>query len=190
MNSLSDVVKRQFVFQESMNSNTAEMYLALVAELGEMVDSMGAFSWKPSERDPENMDMELIDIAVFAINLAFYEDSTKMTKTVDLSELDDYHLVMSIVNLLAARKYIDIAFSILYNRQDLIDIITAKQALNRLRQDYGYREGKYIKIWNGQEDNVTLRKFYGEDYDTVYKKMEEIYTSSVIPGSLVNVFDD
>ena len=31
-----------------------------------------------------------------------------------------------------------------------------KNILNRFRQDNGYKEKKYTKIWNGQEDNVYL----------------------------------
>jgi hypothetical protein len=188
MNTLTDIVKRQYEFQATMKSNKAEMYLALVAELGEMIDSMGAFTWKPSERDPKNLDIELIDVAVFAINLAYYEEQFKPTRVVDIAP-GDFYLVETIINLLAARKYIDIAFSILHNRQDLLDVITAKQALNQLRQDYGYREGEYHKVWNGKEDNTYLERFYGKEYTEVYEAMEKIYTEEFIGGSLVNVYD-
>jgi hypothetical protein len=31
-----------------------------------------------------------------------------------------------------------------------------KNTLNFFRQDHGYKEGSYIKIWNGEEDNEVL----------------------------------
>jgi hypothetical protein len=31
-----------------------------------------------------------------------------------------------------------------------------KNVLNRFRQDFGYKSGEYIKIWNGKEDNEVL----------------------------------
>ncbi|MFB0981838.1 MAG: dUTP diphosphatase, partial [Alteromonadaceae bacterium] len=33
-----------------------------------------------------------------------------------------------------------------------------KNTLNFFRQDHGYKEGTYIKIWNGEEDNEVLAK--------------------------------
>ncbi len=190
MNTISEVIRRQFEFQENMNSNKAEMYLALVAELGEMIDSMGVFTWKPSERDAENIEIELIDIAVFAINIAYYDDKIdKPSKVVDLP-CNDFELVETIINLLASRKYIDIAYSILASDQKYVDVITAKQALNQLRQDYGYREGKYLKDWNGKEDNTYLEPLYGKSYTEIYDELEVFYSTKIVPGSLVNVFDD
>ena len=31
-----------------------------------------------------------------------------------------------------------------------------KNTLNFFRQDHGYKEGSYIKIWHGEEDNEVL----------------------------------
>ena len=31
-----------------------------------------------------------------------------------------------------------------------------KNCLNQFRQDNGYKEGHYIKVWNGKEDNVVM----------------------------------
>ena len=33
-----------------------------------------------------------------------------------------------------------------------------KNTLNFFRQDHGYKEGSYIKIWNSEEDNEVLAK--------------------------------
>ena len=31
-----------------------------------------------------------------------------------------------------------------------------KNVLNFFRQDHGYKEGSYVKVWNGREDNEHL----------------------------------
>ena len=54
-----------------------------------------------------------------------------------------------------------------------------KNALNKFRQDNGYKEGTYIKNWNGKEDNVVMIAFLEEsediNFETVYKKMQSEY---------------
>ena len=39
---------------------------------------------------------------------------------------------------------------------ELFTVHTAKDALNHFRQHNGYKEGTYIKDWNGREDNASL----------------------------------
>jgi len=52
----------------------------------------------------------------------------------------------------------------------LHQIYMAKNILNKFRQDHGYKEGTYIKEWNGKEDNVvmfevieTMSEFSGDE---------------------------
>lgn len=55
----------------------------------------------------------------------------------------------------------------------------AKNVLNKFRQDKGYQDGAYQKIWNGEEDNVhamRLAEVYG-DFETLYRALEEVYES-------------
>jgi hypothetical protein len=188
MNNISKVIQRQCAFQEGMNSNLDEMYLAIVVELGELVDSFGAFNWKPNKRDEQNIEIELIDMAVFAINLAFYNNSLDKPRKVIPFE-NDIDLVKGLLKLLHNEDYLGIAYSIFAHLPKAVDVITAKQALNQLRQDYGYREGSYHKNWGGREDNTYLEAMYGDSYEEVYNKLEEIHTDKFIGGTLVNVFD-
>jgi hypothetical protein len=41
----------------------------------------------------------------------------------------------------------------------LCKLYIAKNTLNVFRQDNGYKQGTYNKIWNGEEDNVIMMKF-------------------------------
>jgi dimeric dUTPase (all-alpha-NTP-PPase superfamily) len=54
----------------------------------------------------------------------------------------------------------------------------AKNVLNRFRQNNGYKDGSYKKIWNGREDNVVMldiMKGGAQSIDDIYKKLEEFY---------------
>ena len=42
------------------------------------------------------------------------------------------------------------------NIDTLYKYYVAKNVLNKFRQDNGYKEGTYQKVWNGKEDNVVL----------------------------------
>jgi len=54
-----------------------------------------------------------------------------------------------------------------------------KNSLNKFRQDNGYKEGTYIKTWNGDEDNVVmisvLESSSDISYDSVYKELSKRY---------------
>lgn len=54
-----------------------------------------------------------------------------------------------------------------------------KNALNKFRQDSGYKEGTYIKIWNDDEDNVVMLSILKEcddiDYENVYEELNKRY---------------
>ena len=54
-----------------------------------------------------------------------------------------------------------------------------KNCLNQFRQDHGYKEGSYIKIWNGQEDNVVmveiLESMNDVSFDILYSQLKESY---------------
>jgi len=65
------------------------------------------------------------------------------------------------------------------NLDTLYTLYVGKNILNRFRQDHGYKEGTYIKIWNGEEDNVTMQKVLEENENVtpneLYKALEAAY---------------
>lgn len=59
----------------------------------------------------------------------------------------------------------------------------SKNVLNIFRQQHGYKEGTYIKIWNGEEDNVVLARLLAQldpasaDFaDALNRELEEAYS--------------
>lgn len=65
------------------------------------------------------------------------------------------------------------------NLQTLYKLYVGKNILNQLRQDNGYKDGSYIKIWDGEEDNIVMKRIWEEEADIkpdeLYKKLTKLY---------------
>jgi len=181
---MKEIYNRQVNFQKHMKSNSDVMYKALVEEIGEWVASFGYADWKETERDEENILVEAMDICIFAMNLCYYDyvpfwsttsfDKDSKTKTADI------YLVKNVNKLLSLNKYADIVYYLFSNYPELKSRIICKQALNTFRQDNGYKIGKYTKIWNGKEDNVTAMELIEADpelsFEDLYTALDERYS--------------
>ncbi len=59
-------------------------------------------------------------------------------------------------------------------------IYIGKNCLNKFRQDNGYKEGTYIKVWGEKEDNIVmmsvLEKVEDLTFDIVYNELQKIYS--------------
>ncbi|HIP14862.1 MAG TPA: dUTPase [Sulfurimonas autotrophica] len=56
-----------------------------------------------------------------------------------------------------------------------------KNALNQFRQQHGYKEGTYKKVWDGKEDNVVMQEILSNNSNVSYEKLldmlEDIYAT-------------
>ncbi|MBN2815279.1 MAG: dUTP diphosphatase [Campylobacterales bacterium] len=63
--------------------------------------------------------------------------------------------------------------------QSLYRLYVGKNILNQFRQDNGYKEGTYIKVWDGEEDNVVMKRIWEENGDikpdVLYKELTKVY---------------
>jgi len=75
--------------------------------------------------------------------------------------------------------FIDVAMQSGLNLDTLYTLYVGKNILNQFRQDHGYKEGTYIKIWNGEEDNVTMQSILEKNEnvtpEALYSALEEAY---------------
>lgn len=75
--------------------------------------------------------------------------------------------------------FIDVAMQSGLNLDALYKLYVGKNILNQFRQDHGYKEGSYIKIWNGEEDNVTMQGILEADENIspegLYAALEKAY---------------
>jgi len=67
------------------------------------------------------------------------------------------------------------------NLNSLYKLYVGKNILNQFRQDNGYKDGTYIKVWAGEEDNVVMKRIWEENDDikpdVLYKELTKAYLS-------------
>ena len=160
-------------------------YLRAVAiEGAEAIEHHGWKWWKKQEKDLPQLQMELIDIWHFILSeillrnsgnvdaslaaLMMLLDSANTQKIIDFDDqqysIDELDLLTKLELLIALsvvrRIELSLFQSIMSKCQigwlDLYRQYVGKNVLNMFRQDHGYKEGSYQKIWNGREDNEYL----------------------------------
>ena len=113
--------------------------------------------------------------------LQFAEPDTIMAKvediifnTVDTRGFDSAKLF---------EDFFELAFMCKLNLPDLYRLYVGKNILNQFRQDHGYKEGTYIKLWNGKEDNVVMQELWDENGSltpkTLYGALQKAYATAV-----------
>ena len=80
-------------------------------------------------------------------------------------------------NLMA--EFFDLVLLSGLDLDSLYTLYIGKNILNQFRQDNGYKEGSYIKVWAGQEDNVVMQKVFKEQPDikpeALYRELTKLY---------------
>lgn len=155
---------------------------AIWLELAEFVDSFDWKHWKHGKNDTDNAKTELVDIWHFMLSASISEhpkDSTNVVKDSILASLEvKYHLSNDTLEMAEAmvQKVLDSkralhykesiddysAYTLFFNLCSCVNLTydelyqryIVKNTLNEFRQNNGYNDGSYIKIWNGKEDNV------------------------------------
>jgi dimeric dUTPase (all-alpha-NTP-PPase superfamily) len=164
--------------QDSMNSRVNadwrqaenEWYRAIWTECAEMLDHYGWKWWKHQQPDLDQVQLELVDIFHFAMSdYLLQAENNDQVATRILDEMDSPGGIDDIRQAIEAMAQSTIAeqsmhFSAFANIMRLIDmdfdqlyrIYVGKNVLNFFRQDHGYKDGSYIKVWQGREDNEHL----------------------------------
>ncbi len=111
-------------------------------------------------------------------------------KGVRLENIDPYHQieqVETLVEMLFCRTPIEtwtaqfyrVALQSGLDLDALYRLYVGKNILNQFRQDHGYKEGTYIKIWNSEEDNVVMQRLLEIESaltpEALYAELERVY---------------
>ena len=88
--------------------------------------------------------------------LSFGTDALLMTKIENVMRLSLIPISAEMVGALI-EEFFELAHMGALNMTQLYRLYVGKNILNQFRQDHGYKEGSYIKIWNGQEDNAVMK---------------------------------
>lgn len=145
-------------------------YRAIWTECAEMLDHYGWKWWKHQKPDLEQVQLELVDIMHFAMSdyLLREDDNQAVAARIEaeLSQPNPGDDIRSAIEVMAqstiARQ--SMHFSDFATVMHLIDMdfdalyrsYVGKNVLNFFRQDHGYKDGSYIKVWQGREDNEHL----------------------------------
>ena len=153
---------------------------AIQVEAVEAIEHHGWKWWKKQNCDMAQLRMELVDIWHFILSTVIQNTrgSIRFAAIEMISELsqksvqfDNQHYILAkmsllekldlLVGLSAAKRTSLALFDSLLSDcgmswVELFKQYTGKNVLNIFRQDYGYKAGTYIKIWNGREDNEHL----------------------------------
>lgn len=182
MSDLLSTAKNQITqmlsMQDAMNSrvsetwrdNNYEWYRAIWVECAEMLDHHGWKWWKHQEIDVAQVQLELVDIFHFGLSLRLMSgDSienitqTLATELTQNSGQQDFKIALEgLASAAVTNKEFDalaLADCMRLMAMDLDELFrqyVGKNTLNFFRQDHGYKEGSYIKIWHGEEDNEVL----------------------------------
>ncbi|MBN2768210.1 MAG: dUTP diphosphatase [Campylobacterales bacterium] len=181
-------------------------------ECAELIESYPWKHWKniSAPADTENIKIEVVDIWHFvmsevlrlnknseieeiAANIKSLENFCAIEKEIEeigenhfeqIATIEDF--IKSVFNEASwedlVEKYIGILAQSGLNLDSLYNLYIGKNILNQFRQDYGYKDGTYKKIWNGVEDNVVMQEILNtnpditpyELYDTLKEQYEAL----------------
>jgi hypothetical protein len=161
---------------------------AIIVEAGELLDSMAYKWWKKDIEDISNARMEIIDLLHFTLSKiiisnrpeSYFKDIGKIY-TVDMTY---YEMLQKYLEFEMQNKSYHALFVLIkladYFAMDLDNVYALyvkKNVLNIFRQNNGYKDGTYIKDWNGDEDNYWVHELFTEDdnSDTLMQKLEKKY---------------
>ncbi len=76
-------------------------------------------------------------------------------------------------------EFFDLAVMSGLDLETLYRLYVGKNILNQFRQDNGYKDGTYIKVWNGEEDNIVMKRVWENNGDIkpelLYKELVKAY---------------
>ena len=174
-----------------------DYYRAIWVECAEMLDHFGWKWWKKQESDIDQVKLELVDIWHFALSELIRSDQLNTSLGEELAKVEPIDSTPE-----TFRKAIEaLAISSLQSRsfrmsdftnamrtlpmdlKELFALYVGKNVLNRFRQDHGYKEGSYRKLWAGREDNEHLIEILGsvsvepeQMFDMLYQQLELRYS--------------
>lgn len=176
-----------------------EWYRAIWVECAELMDHFGWKWWKKQVPDRDQVVLELVDIWHFGLSIVLV-DSVSVTEAADKiaaalqtePQCADFKLeVERFATITLTTKSFDVAAfacmmaGIDLSFEDLYRRYVGKNVLNFFRQDHGYKEGSYQKLWQGKEDNEHLVEVLGlidsnaEDFkEAVYLALKGRYPVS------------
>lgn len=189
------------VLGEDWQRQAIPMHRALWVEAGELMESFGYKWWKGGSMDLEACQMELIDMFHFMLSMSL----TRWDKSIIVDQIEfafeepqiigsneQFRKILETIvhdaiegkirydSFIACAEYLEL------DSEEIFLQYCSKNVLNRFRQDYGYKEGTYVKDWNGQEDSMKVLEVarmihYTSSFcDELYEVIADYYVEVVL----------
>jgi hypothetical protein len=193
------------------NNKNLNWRRAIWTECAELLDYTNWKWWRQQDISMKDIEMELIDIWHFLMsdlminnsidlcteNIYYkFKNSFESFPEISMNRIQEYteelvrealtshqsmvHRFMMLCGAIGSQMNID----------GIYKLYMGKNVLNKFRQDNGYKQKTYQKIWNGQEDNVYLMDIIRQILptnevfeDLVYECLNEKY-KKVISNSI------
>jgi len=182
------LIKKMFEKQDELNIHTngsdwknnkdLKWYRAIWTECAELIDYTNWKWWRKQDISLPDIEMEVIDIWHFMMSdMMTHADIEICSETVFMAFSNKFETpeVFNIDNVrktseslafwvLRGQKFhleafIKVCSSLGMNIEQIYKLYMGKNILNKFRQDNGYKQKTYNKIWNGKEDNIYLMEF-------------------------------
>ncbi|MGH8598077.1 MAG: dUTP diphosphatase [Gammaproteobacteria bacterium] len=200
--------------QDEMNSRVdpdwiardREWYRAIWIECAELMEHYGGWKWwKSSFQDTQQVMLEIVDIWHFGLSVRIRPDrdhirtaqaiadewSRPITSQGFLRDVESLALVALKHHELLVGAVPALLSAIDRGFDDLYRAYVGKNVLNFFRQDHGYKDGTYRKLWQGREDNERLVDILGSldcnapDFrGAVYEALAMAYAIDAVPNAV------
>ncbi|MDX1490058.1 MAG: dUTP diphosphatase [Pseudohongiellaceae bacterium] len=161
---------------------------AVTIEAAEAIEHHGWKWWKKQECDMPQLQMEIVDIWHFILSQLLlelddnvdaaadslmnsvqhsddtlkFDGNTYALNKLNLLEKLELLIGVSVANRIEIALFTQIMLDCDMNWTQLYQQYVSKNVLNFFRQDHGYKEGTYRKLWNSKEDNEHLVELMAE----------------------------
>lgn len=183
--------------QDSMNTKVHadwreqnfEWYRAIWIESAELLDHYGWKWWKKQTPDTEQVILELIDVWHFGLSALIMEgtDHNTIASEIEIklkaaekgndfrADLEDFTLSTLSTKSFHVDKFAKLMADMDLSFEQLFKSYVGKNVLNFFRQDHGYQDGSYQKLWSGKEDNEHLVEILNQLDSSADEFQQELY---------------
>lgn len=156
-----------------------------IVDIWHFVMSLALEEYKTNSRgDIDQLVQDVIDVHGFE---RFTKEAYAVDSTPAMEIIND---VESIINITTGfkvdifdgllKEYFSLSLKCGVNLKTLYKFYVAKNVLNQFRQDNGYKEGTYKKVWGSKEDNEVMLEILGDDAmgaEELYKELDKAYNA-------------
>lgn len=154
-----------------------------IVDIWHFVMSLGLESAAQNQKSIDDLTLEIVSSSGF---IDFCKEPFKMQDYNAYEIVNDIEIIINTCSgfnidfLELLRIYFGLALKCEVNLKKLFGVYMGKNVLNKFRQDHGYKEGNYIKVWNGKEDNEVMNEILAQNInepDQIYLELEKYYKS-------------